>query len=231
MKDIDYITSKPLACKEIGGGVASKALLTALLLGVTPAVAADGDLSTPAFANEYNPADYYTLTRVDAAGDNTITKFEYNSATQAFTPVYYRVDLTQTNFGNPAGDTTLTFGWQKNSNGSIEFVENPTNPVGQQITYTYDSSIPNNTQNIYIGNNGGTGIFDSNTEDISGDFINNSSWHDSGSIVGNYEIGNINGLFIGNKNTAISEPAASGNISGIFNWLVLSFGSFETSLR
>ena len=186
------------------------------MLGVTPAVAADGDLSTPAFANEYNPADYYTLTRVDAAGDNTITKFEYNSATQAFTPVYYRVDLTQTNFGNPAGDTTLTFGWQKNSNGSIEFVENPTNPVGQQITYTYDSSIPNNTQNIYIGNNGGTGIFDSNTEDISGDFINNSSWHDSGSIVGSCEIGNISGLFIGNKSTAISEPDVMGNISGIF---------------
>ena len=185
------------------------------MLGVTPAVAADGDLSTPAFANEYNPADYYTLTRVDAAGDNTITKFEYNSATQAFTPVYYRVDLTQTNFGNPAGDTTLTFGWQKNSNGSIEFVENPTNPVGQQITYTYDSSIPNNTQNIYIGNNGGTGIFDSNTEDISGDFINNID-------IYIYNISNVNGLFIGNK--VIIDPRHNSDVNGIFignDWTIV----------
>ena len=34
------------------------------------------------------PPSSYTLTKVDAAGDNTVTKFEWNESTQSFNPVY-----------------------------------------------------------------------------------------------------------------------------------------------
>ena len=99
-----------------GGGYlpASRALLAAILLGAAPAVAAD--LSTPTLGND----SAYTLTKVDAAGENTITKFEYNSTTGEFSPVYYRVDLKQTEYGSgtqsiqvqvntPTAPGTITF--------------------------------------------------------------------------------------------------------------------------
>ena len=49
------------------------------------------------------PESAYTLTEVPAgedgaapAGDNIITKFNYNSETGEFTPVYYQMNLKQT---------------------------------------------------------------------------------------------------------------------------------------
>ena len=50
----------------------------------------------------------YTLTKVDAAGDNTITKFEWDESTKSFNPVYYKVDLKQKEFGSGSQSTTVT---------------------------------------------------------------------------------------------------------------------------
>ncbi len=97
------------------------------------------------------PESAYALTEVPAGadgaapvGDNIITKFNYNSETGEFTPVYYQVSLKQTEFGDPQGDVTLTFGWQKTENEYgdeyNEFVQDPANPIGQTITYKYNSS-------------------------------------------------------------------------------------------
>ena len=113
---------------------ATRALLAAILLGAAPAYA--DDLSTPTLGAD----SAYTLTKVDAAGENTVTKFEYNSTTGEFTPVYYRVDLKQTEYGNSNGNTTLTFGWQMNADDTTEFVQNPITPIGQTITYKYNLS-------------------------------------------------------------------------------------------
>ena len=50
----------------------------------------------------------YSLTKVDVAGDNTVTKFEWNESTQSFNPVYYKVDLKQKEFGSGSQSTTVT---------------------------------------------------------------------------------------------------------------------------
>ena len=74
--------------REVNSNIAmksipKKALLTAILLGAAPAMATstDTNLSTPTLGDE----SAYTLTQVDTAGENTITKFEYNSSTGELT--------------------------------------------------------------------------------------------------------------------------------------------------
>ena len=55
------------------------------------------------------------------------------------TPKYYTVSLRQTQYGDPNGTTTLTYGWEKNAEGELEFKSNPPTPVGQTITYKYNT--------------------------------------------------------------------------------------------
>ena len=51
--------------------------------------------------------------------------------------VYY----AKTEYGNPTGNTTLAYGWEKNAdNGNLEFKQNPTTPVGEKITYKYSET-------------------------------------------------------------------------------------------
>ena len=136
-------------------------LLAALLIGAAPVYA--DDLATPTLDNLagqaipdtdpviYYPDSAYSLTPVPAGedgaapvGDNIITKFNYNSETGEFTPVYYQMSLKQTEYGvsdtNPDNVTTLTF--QVNA---------PTDPV--TITYRYitpDTNAGGNYTSEYI---------------------------------------------------------------------------------
>ena len=55
-----------------------------------------------------SPGSGYTYTKVDAKGDNTVTKFEYDKTTGAMVPVYYRVDLKQTTYGDGNQSKTYT---------------------------------------------------------------------------------------------------------------------------
>ena len=136
---------KPLNDVQFRGrrGVTSKALLAALLLGVTPAVASD--LGTPTLGDD----SAYTLTKVDAAGENTITKFEYNSSTGEFTPVYYRVDLKNTTYGEGADSKYFQFE-DKYSNGQYYLTEVDTPEPGKTtITVKYDASAAGNYTTQY----------------------------------------------------------------------------------
>ena len=56
----------------------------------------------------------YTLTKVQEGGekptgDNIVTKFTYNAETKVMTPVYYRLTLNKTAYGE--GDTPKYYGW------------------------------------------------------------------------------------------------------------------------
>ena len=146
----------------------------------------------------------YTLTKVDAPGENTITKYEWSNTENKYVPVYYRVDLSKTEYGNPNGDTTLTYGWEKNTNGNLEFKQNPANPVGQIITYKYNAS----DALTRISNNE-----DKSSETISGVFVGQTTGSTSGTQYGgaiynsgsNAKLGDINADFVNNYTQTDSQ--------------------------
>ncbi len=157
---------------------------------------------------QYYPTDgsAYTLTKVQEggekpAGDNIITKFIYNDETHSLSPVYYQLDLKQTTYGE--GNSVKYYGWEKNTDtGNLEFKQDPTTPVGQTITYSYNS--------------------DSFTQKIEGQTINNPTVtnpsnpyiFNSGAGLNNPEgrtdsIDNV--LYIGNKVTGTLESTTNSN--------------------
>ena len=46
-------------------------------------------------------SDLFSLNQVQEKGEHTITKFQYNDATGAFEPVFYKVEFTKTDLGHP----------------------------------------------------------------------------------------------------------------------------------
>ena len=84
----------------------------------------------------YDPVTGVEVAEADRLPDIQYKEVVFNEAL----PVYYQVSLKQTEYGDPQGDVTLTFGWQKDEDGDTEFVQDPTNPIGQTITYKYKSS-------------------------------------------------------------------------------------------
>ena len=142
------------------------------------------------------PQSSYTMTNVKAnedgskpTGDNIITKYSYDKSTNTLSPLYYEINH-QTQFGNPDGDTTLTFGkveYQEYGYTKYKWELNPENPTST-ITYKYnqgdtiDSSITN----------------DSNSANIARDFVNTNG---SSPLILNKEnatIGNITANFVTN---------------------------------
>lgn len=153
------------------------------------------------------PQSSYTMTEVKAnsdgskpAGDNIITKYDYDKTTGSLSPLYYEINY-QTQFGNADGDTTLTFGrveYQQNGYTNYKWELNPENPT-RTITYKYnqgdaiDGSITN----------------DGTSANIARDFVNTD-----GTLILNNEnatISNITGNFIANKNTDGSTGNYLGN--------------------
>ena len=153
------------------------------------------------------PQSSYTMTNVEAnsdgskpAGDNIITQYDYDKTTGSLSPLYYEINY-QTQFGNPDGDTTLTFGrveYQQYGYTNYKWELNPENPT-RTITYKYnqgetiDGSITN----------------DSTSANIARDFVNTD-----GTLILNNEnatISNITGNFIANKNTDGSTGNYLGN--------------------
>ena len=138
------------------------------------------------------PQSSYTMTEVKAnsdgskpTGDNIITQYSYDKTTGSLSPLYYEINY-QTQFGNPDGDTTLTFG---KVNGSWKL--NPENPTST-ITYKYNQG---DTINSPITN-------DSTSANIARDFVNTDGGRDP--LILNNEnatINNITGNFIANKKT------------------------------
>lgn len=134
------------------------------------------------------PQSSYTMTNVKANedgskpdGDNIITQYSYDKTTGSLSPLYYEINH-QTQFGNPDGDTTLTFG---KVNGSWKL--NPENPTST-ITYKYNQG---DTINSSITN-------DINSANIARDFVNTDSRYSLIFNNKNATISNITGNFIAN---------------------------------
>lgn len=159
------------------------------------------------------PQSNYTMTEVKANedgskpdGDNIITQYDYDKTTGSLSPLYYEINY-QTQFGNPDGDTTLTFG---KVNGSWKLnAENPT----RTITYKYnqgetiDGSITNDSTSANIArdfvNTNGTLILNNENATISnitGNFIANGLSSSNDRLINNKgHIDNIKGTFAINK--------------------------------
>ena len=235
---------KPLNDVHFGGrGVTSKALLAALLLSITPAMAAelaDVDLSniplnkpTLDYLHENNvqipqteyddegnlvesgsilaPESAYTLTEVPAgedgaapAGDNIITKFEYNASDGSFTPKYYQLDLKQTTYGEGGQRYSVTLENSPVKDVIINVFYDNTNTSGRiNLSNGTRGDITSDFIGNYAGNSGGAIYnYDNSTiGDITGNFIGNSARGYGGAIHNEYRstIGNIIGNFIGNS--------------------------------
>lgn len=146
------------------------------------------------------PQSSYAMTNVEAnsdgskpTGDNIITQYDYDKTTGSLSPLYYEINY-QTQFGNPDGDTTLTFGkveYQQENNTKYRWELNPQNPTST-ITYKYNQG---DTINSPITN-------DSTSANIARDFVNTDGGRDP--LILNNEnatINNITGNFIANKKT------------------------------
>ena len=164
------------------------------------------------------PQSNYTMTEVNANedgskpdGDNIITQYDYDKTTGSLSPLYYEINY-QTQFGNPDGDTTLTFG---KVNGSWKL--NPENPTST-ITYKYnqgetiDGSITN----------------DSTSANIARDFVNTDGGKNP--LILNNEnatINNISGNFIFNKSSETYEYLGNGNYGYIGGHLIDNNGHID----
>lgn len=144
----------------------------------------------------------YTLTRVDEKGENTITKFEWNSELNKMVPVYYRVDLAQKEYGS--GKDVKYFEWSDDR--IFEEVSAPTEGK-TTITAGYDAS---NLHEQVVSN--------SYLADVTGDFVEN--YDASGGAIHNRGfIENIKGNFIANSSSlggAIYNSGTFSEISGNF---------------
>lgn len=164
------------------------------------------------------PQSNYTMTEVKAnedgskpTGDNIITQYSYDKTTGSLSPLYYEINY-QTQFGNPDGDTTLTFG---KVNGSWEL--NPQNPTST-ITYKYNQG---DTIDGSITN-------DSTSANIARDFVNTDGGKNP--LILNNEnatINNISGNFIFNKSSETYEYLGNGNYGYIGGHLIDNNGHID----
>lgn len=148
------------------------------------------------------PQSSYTMTNVEAnsdgskpAGDNIITKYDYDKTTGSLSPLYYEINY-QTQFGNPDGDTTLNF----------EYTSIRTDYLGQGLYFkgykiTEDNTITPSATYKYSTN--------SNYQDIISNTLNSDT---PISGTGNYEGGaGINNPV--NTTISIDNKVFKGNIS------------------
>ena len=169
-----------------------------------------------------------TVSDPDNLPANTIVKYEVNDVTKYYDPTtglevaegdkqegvnykevvtketiphYYTVTLNKTEYGDSSGNETLTYGWEKNSKDNLEFKLNPSNPVGQRITYIYDSS--NQLSRL-------TNSSDNSSKIVSGLFLNQSTPFQGGAINNSGKLGSIEANFIGNYASSTSYSSLSG---------------------
>lgn len=223
------ISSKPL-CNEVfdyGGCVLNKiALCTcalAVLLNFNVKSFADGvpvptmkqEQSVQRVEIQQNP--YYQLVETSTAGENTITKYEWNEAEKRLEPTYYEVVLTKLDIGE--GKDTAYVNWSPYG----ELVPSDTSSGDDYITIHYDKeqpisdSIYNPSQDT-IDSVTGTFVGDSFPVDNSG-VINKIDGVFAGNYVGienNGKIGSIAGYYIANENSAIYNRGEITSIDGYF---------------
>ncbi len=172
------------------------------------------------------PPSAYTLTKVDAAGENTITKFEWDESTQSFNPVYYNVNLKQTEYGEGSQTHTVTL-----QNTPLKDVTINVHYDEPDISSTeYDNTYSGNTLNLEVTNPEGTSnrepyqiiggavkdadfsgnvLIENNILDVTLNVTNGTSSDRNyvytevlgGAIYNNGDIANITGAFVNNSVT------------------------------
>ena len=168
------------------------------------------------------PQSNYTMTEVKANedgskpdGDNIITQYDYDKTTGSLSPLYYEINY-QTQFGNPDGDTTLTFGKVNTYESNYTWKLNAENPTST-ITYKYnqgetiDGSITN----------------DSTSANIARDFVNTDGRDPLILNNENATINNITGNFIFNKSSETYEYLGNGNYGYIGGKLIDNKGHID----
>ena len=204
------------------------------------------NLTEAASADEPNTITLYDKTEVikyydpttgaEVAESDRQEGVEYKEVTTIeTTPKYYTVNLNKTQYGDPNGTTTLTYGWEKNADtGNLEFKQDPTTPVGQTITYKY--TIPDGESLDRITNDS-----DNSLQTITGAFVNQTTGSTSGSQYGgaiynngsSAKLGDINADFIGNYTSSTNSSADGGaiyNYEGTIGDITGDFiGNYATS--
>ena len=149
----------------------------------------------------------------DADGNKQFT--QEGASADDYNIAYYM----QTEYGDPNGTTTLSYGWEKNADtGNLEFKQDPHAPVGQTITYKY--TIPDSGSLERIEN-----TEDKSSETITGTFVNKTTGSTSGSQYGgaiynngsNAKLGDINADFIGNYALSTDDYAFGGAIYNYYS--------------
>ena len=180
------------------------------------------------------PQSNYTMTEVKANedgskpdGDNIITQYDYDKTTGSLSPLYYEINY-QTQFGNPDGDTTLTFGkitYKYNQgetiDGSITNDSTSANIARDFVNTDGRDPLILNNENATISNI--TGNFIANTSNGTSSWNSNEQKYDyiGGKLIDNKgHIDNIKGTFAINK-TAYgliynNENATIDKIEGLF---------------
>ena len=156
------------------------------------------------------PQSNYTMTEVNAnedgskpTGDNIITQYDYDKTTGSLSPLYYEINY-QTQFGNPDGDTTLTFGKVNTYGSNYTWKLNAENPTST-ITYKYNQG---DTIDGSITN-------DSTSANIARDFVNTDGRDPLILNNENATINNITGNFIANKLDGSSNYLGDGKYNYI----------------
>ena len=168
------------------------------------------------------PQSSYTMTEVKANedgskpdGDNIITQYDYDKNTGSLSPLYYEINH-QTQFGNPDGDTTLTFGKINTYGSNYTWKLNPENPTST-IIYKYNQG---DTIDGSITN-------DSTSANIARDFVNTNGRDPLILNNENATINNITGNFIANKSSETYEYLGNGNYGYIGGHLIDNNGHID----
>ena len=201
-------------------------------------------------STEVYPESAYTLTKIEVQDPsnlpaNTITKYEWSETENKLTPVYYRLDLKQTDYGHTKDyDDVKTYditrpidpNSDKNAfeyainyyvnNDSLSTDRITTDQLGKDIDIDF-VGLKYEPSSGYA--EGGAIFNDGTIGNITGDFIGNyaksENWGAEGGAINNYsEIGDITGDFIGNYASgpsytyggAIDNGGTIGNIAGDF---------------
>lgn len=179
------------------------------------------------------PQSNYTMTEVKANedgskpdGDNIITQYSYDKTTGSLSPLYYEINY-QTQFGNPDGDTTLTFGkitYKYNQgetiDGSITNDSTSANIARDFVNTDGRDPLILNNENATINNITGNFIFNKSSETY--EYLGNGNYGYIGGhlIDNNGHIDNIKGTFAINKADRgliyNNENATIDKIEGLF---------------
>ena len=166
-----------------------------------------------------SPGSGYTYTKVDAKGDNTVTKFEYDKTTGAMVPVYYRVDLKQTTYGD--GNQSKTYTVNGINGGTYDITAKYNDSASKTYTteykdHKYEATVTSSGTEIHSALQNPSGktitikdaVFENNSTAINYE----PSSYRSLSVYGGalYNAGEITGItadFINNSVTVSSDKA------------------------